>query len=259
MAVRALGLEDLFPRLNAATANGNGRAPLPELPDDDEPASEIPILPAEAIDGDYIGELTRALTDGTPIPPQFVRENIKAILGAVVNDQVALAAQTSMHTRSYHLLVSPNPEAGKGESWQRTGGESRGFLNSFLRDPSGAPGIALLDGGIFGSGEFMAKVLSEETNRCSLAYFDEMSGIFEKDKTTGSIIEKKLLELFDGDRIAQGSFKNKMHVATGIELSLVGNFTLPGFLTSFTGRGSAGSGFLLALHILVLRPDTARR
>ena len=105
-------------------------------------------------------------------------------------------------------------------------------------------GIALLNGGIFGSGEYMAAVLAEPENKRSIAYFDEMSECFEKDKHQGSIIEKKLLQLFEGNAIAQGSFKNRTHAAVGIEFSFVGGFTDPSLRESLTGRGSAGSGFL---------------
>jgi hypothetical protein len=240
----------------SATSNPNGRSvittALPVLEDEEEPpVGEIPTCPLAAIEGDFIGDMTHALTDGTFIPPIFVRENIKVILGAVINGKVGLRSHPNIHMREYHIAVSHNPQAGKFESWERTGGENRGFLHDFLKDAGelGAgltlgPGIALIDGGIFGSGEFMAAILSLPENKRSIAYFDEMSECFEKDKTPGSILEKKLLQLFEGDTITQGSFKNKTHVARGVEFSLVGCFTLPSFLGSFTGRGAAGSGLL---------------
>lgn len=235
-------------------ANGNGRpvtTSLPILEDEEEPqASAIPVCPLGVIEGDFIGDLVHELTDGTAIPSIFLRENIKVILGAVINGRIGLRSHPNIHTREYHILVSPNPQACKRESWERTGGRSRGFLHDFLRNGELAaglvmsPGIALLDGGLFGSGEFMAAVLARPENKRSIAYFDEMSEVFEKDKVAGSIIEKKLLQLFEGESITQGSFKNGVHVADGIEFSLVGCFTVPSFLTSFTGRGSAGSGYL---------------
>jgi hypothetical protein len=90
----------------------------------------------------------------------------------------------------------------------------------------------------------MAKVLAEPQHRRSLARFDEMSELFMKDAASGSIIEQKLLTLYDGDTIAQGSFRNDLHIAKGIELSITGSFTFAGWLKSFAGRGSMGSGFL---------------
>jgi len=238
-----------------STAASNGHSPasaLPVIEDEEEPpAEQIPICPAEAIDGDLIGEITRALTEGTFIPPIFVRENIKVILGAVVNKKVGLRSHPNIHTRAYHMMVSAHPQSGKEESWNRTGRKDRGFLHAFLADAGeleagmalGA-GISLLDGGIFGSGEYMAKILSEPQNKRSIAYWDEMSELFEKDKIQGSIIEKKMLQLFEGGAISQGSFKNKRHAALDVEFSFLGCFTRPSFDRSFTGKGSAGSGML---------------
>ena len=105
---------------------GNGSGPRPagfRFEDEEAPSQKIPICPAEAIDGDLIGEMTRALTDGTFVPPIFVRENIKVILGAVINGRVGLPSHPNIHTRSFHMMVSPNPQAGKEESWNRTGGK----------------------------------------------------------------------------------------------------------------------------------------
>ena len=238
-----------------STATSNGHSPasaLPVIEDEEEPpAKQIPICPPDAIDGDLIGEMTRALTNGTFIPPIFVRENIKVILDAVVNRKVGLRSHPNIHTRAFHMMVSPNPQAGKEESWKRTGGKERGFLHAFLGDAGELNagmalgcGISLLDGGIFGSGEYMAKILSEPQNRRSIAYWDEMSELFEKDKQQGSIIEKKMLQLFEGSTITQGSFKNKRHAALDVEFSWLGGFTRSSFNTSFTGKGSAGSGML---------------
>jgi len=41
--------------------------------------------PASALEGDYISDLTDLLTDGTPIPKQFVREEVVLALGALAD------------------------------------------------------------------------------------------------------------------------------------------------------------------------------
>jgi hypothetical protein len=84
------------------------------------PATSLPLYPPEAVDGDYIGELTHILTDGTAIPPQLVRENAKCILGSLVDGYVGFPGHEDIHLRHYTLNVSTHPLVGKGESWKRT-------------------------------------------------------------------------------------------------------------------------------------------
>ena len=213
-----------------------------EEPEASEPT--IPIYPAEALDGDYIGELTRVLTDGTAIPPQFVRENAKGILGAVVDGHAGFPGHEDLHTRFYCVNVSLYPRTGKGESWKRTGDYSNGLLSGLLTHS----GVKVIDGGRFGSGEYMAKTLADlEQDRTPshvLARFDEMCEPFEKAKATGSTLESKLLQLYERNTISSGSFKNGEHEVTKTHLSLSGDFTRDGFQRTFEGRGSGGSGFL---------------
>jgi hypothetical protein len=213
-----------------------------EEPEASEPT--IPIYPAEALDGDYIGELTRVLTDGTAIPPQFVRENAKGILGAVVDGHAGFPGHDDLHTRLYAINVSLHPRTGKGESWKRTGDYSDGLLSGLLTHS----GVKVIDGGRFGSGEYMAKTLADleqdQTPSHVLARFDEMCEPFEKAKATGSTLESKLLQLYERNTISSGSFKNGEHEVTKTHLSLSGDFTRDGFQRTFEGRGSGGSGFL---------------
>jgi putative DNA primase/helicase len=208
------------------------------------PAPTIPIYPAEALDGDYIGELTRILTDGTSIPPQFVRENMKCILGAVIDGRAGFPNQPDLHTRHYTINVSLHPRTGKGESWKRTGDSPNGLLNGMLS----RGGVRIIDGGLFGSGEYMTKILSAAEHDRSpshvLARFDEMVEVFEKAKATGSTLESKLLQLYERNAVASGSFKNGEHQVANTHLSLTGDFTRDNFQRTFEGRGSGGSGFL---------------
>jgi putative DNA primase/helicase len=211
----------------------------------EEPVSTIPIYPAEALDGDHIGELTRILTDGTPIPPQFVRENTKCILGAVIDGHVGFPGQERLHTKLWTVNISVHSRTGKGESWNLTGNEDTGGV---LLGLLAKYGVKVIDGGLFGSGEIMAKLLCDLEREHSpshvLARFDEMSEPFEKSKVTGSTWHSKLLQLYERTAIASGSFKNGEHQVKDTRLSLSGDFTRAGFQTTFEGSGSRGSGFL---------------
>jgi putative DNA primase/helicase len=221
-----------------------------ETAESEVPPQGVPIYPAETIDGDHIGELTRMLTNGTPIPPQFVRETCKTILGAIIDGHVGFPGQQDLHMRQYNVIVSVHPRTGKGESWKRTGENTSGMLASLLSEY----GVQVVDGGLFGSGEFMVKALKECAARVQqsdpskrvdvLARFDEMAEPFEKAKATGSTLETKLLQLYERNAIAQGSFKNGQYEVQGIHFSLSGDFTRDGFHNAFAGRGSRGSGFL---------------
>lgn len=199
-----------------------------------------PSYPSDTIDGDLIGELTRALTDGTFVPPQFMRENIKVALGSIVDEFVGFPNHEDLHTREYLHNVSPHAQSGKGESFKRTIDTERGFLRELLRNFR----VSTVDGGLFGSGEFMVKILNDVPTHRSIARFDEMSELWSKNRALGCTLEKKLLTLFESTTAAQGSFKNGVHAASDLHLSIVGDFTKDSFDASFTGSGSRGSGYL---------------
>jgi len=213
---------------------------------EDEPAAAplVPVYPAHVIDGDYIGDLTHILTDGTAIPPPFVRENVKAILGATIDGRVGFPGHDDLHTRLYAVNVSLHPRTGKFQAWKRTGEFPTGLLVNLLTHC----GVAVVDGGRFGSGEYMTSALSAlEKDRSPshvLARFDEMVEPFEKAKATGSTLESKLLQLYERNSISSGSFKNGEYEVKDTHLSLCGDFVRDTFLTTFEGRGSGGSGFL---------------
>ncbi len=203
-------------------------------------ADITPAYPSDTIDGDVIGELTRALTDGTFIPPQFMRENIKVALGTILDGYVGFPNHEDLHLRTYLHNVSVHPQSGKGESYKRTIAPGTGFLSELLRKF----GVSIIDGGLFGSGEFMVKVLKDAPTHRSIARFDEMSEVWAKNRAIGCTLEKKFLTLFESTSAAQGSFKNGTNAADDVHLSLVGDFTKDSFDASFTGSGSRGSGYL---------------
>jgi hypothetical protein len=211
----------------------------------------LPQYPAEALDGDYIGELTRVLTDGTSIPPQLTREAIKCILGAILDGHVGFPGYENIHLRHYTLNITTVKRTGKGESWRRTGeAATNGALVGTLADNT----VEVVNGGLFGSGEKMTAVLSVYAGKRQqsdpnarvdvLTRFDEMLEPLAKAKTTGSTLEPKLLTLYEENSICSGSFKNGEHRVSNVHFSLIGDFTVDSFEKSFAGSGAGGSGLL---------------
>lgn len=220
-----------------------------EAPNEIEEAAPEP-YPNEIIDGDYIGDLTRALTDGTPIPPAFTRQIIKTVLGALLNGHVGFPGHEDLHLRQYSINVSLRPQSGKGESWKRVAEYKTGVLNCLLqiRDSSSTAqryvqdGVVIVEGGQFGSGEKLPKLF--ENSPRILARFDEMSELFQKFRTQASTLEDKLTQLYERQVVSSGSLTNGEHECRDAELSFVGDFTADKFHSTFIGRGSGGSGFL---------------
>lgn len=229
------------PRVKAAqSSDGHVSTESAEPIPDNPPDTITPAYPMMTIDGDLIGELTRALTNGTFIPPQFMRENIKVALGAIVDGHVGFPNHEDLHAREYLHNVSTYPQSGKGESYKRTSQPVTGFLCELLNKS----GVSIVDGGLFGSGEFMVKVLNKTPNHRTIARFDEMSEVWTKNRAAGCILEKKFLTLFESTSVAQGSFKNGINEGNDFHFSMVGDFTKESFDTSFTGSGARGSGYL---------------
>jgi len=220
--------------------NRSAEIPRIEIDDEKQASPATPTYPSDTIDGDLIGELTRALTDGTFIPPQFMRENIKVALGLIIDGFVGFPNHEDLHTREYLHNVSVYPQSGKGESFKRSIAYPTGFLSELLKKF----GVSIVDGGLFGSGEFMVKILKDASTHRSIARFDEMSEVWSKNRALGCTLEKKLLTLFESTSAAQGSFKNGVHADSDFQVSVVGDFTKESFDVSFTGSGSRGSGYL---------------
>ena len=77
--------------------------------------------PASTLEGDYIGDLTHALTDGTSIPPQFARETIVLALGALADGFLHYPGH-ELPMRRYLGVISEMPAAGKRQSYKRVFG-----------------------------------------------------------------------------------------------------------------------------------------
>jgi hypothetical protein len=196
-------------------------------------------LPDDAIDGDWLGDLTHTLADGTFIPPCFVRAQIKTILGASLDGFVGFPGQPDLHMKHWTMLVSKNPESGKGQSWKRTG--ELALLNYLAKT-----NVKLPKSGWFSSGEHMVKRLVDEEFEGfnTLTYFDEMKMLFDKGAGAGSTLFSKLIELYDRSDSSAGSLTHEGGEFNRISISLTGGFTSSSFDSAVTGKGAGGDGFL---------------
>jgi hypothetical protein len=194
--------------------------------------------PNIAIDGDWIGDMTHLVTDGTFIPPAFARAQLKTILGASVDGMVGFPNQKDLHMKHWTMLISAHPESGKGESWKRTGESA--LLNYINKTSVGLP-----KAGLFSSGEHMVKYLSEGFDNSNVVvYFDEMKTLFEKGAAQNSTLLSKMIELYDRSEGSAGSLSNKGGEFSDISISFTGGFTRASFDRVVTGKGAAGSGFM---------------
>jgi hypothetical protein len=240
------GFRELVERLTKEAI----KEPAVESEEEDEAPETIPLCPIDVVTGGYIGELTKLLTDGTTIPPEFVFQNTMMLLGAMVDGKIGYNSHETIHTRFYSVNVSNLPRSGKGESWVRTGEEATGLLSTMLAERN----IKIMDASLYGSGEFMVGSLSEYAKAVQkgditvpvhvVARCDEMAEIFEKSKALGSTLQTKLLQMFERNTVSTGSFKNKEHAVHNLHFSVSGDFTFDGFQKSFAGQGASGSGLL---------------
>ena len=204
---------------------------------------KIPNLEDDTNLGDYLGDLSHSLTDGTFIPLGFCRATLKAIVGSVLDDKVGFPGEEFIHMRHWNALVSARPEAGKGEIWKR--------LSQILHEPViKTYNIELPKAGFFSSGEHAIKTLAQRDGTGPndpgrhLAYFDEMKGLFEKGSSANSTLFSRLLELYEQKSGGVGSLTHNTASFENVSLSMTGGFTLFGFENSISGKGVGGDGFL---------------
>ena len=196
-------------------------------------------LPSEAIEGDWLGELSHHTADGTFIPLAFARAQIKTILGASLDGLVGFPNQPDLNMKHWTMLVSLNPEAGKGMSWKRTG-------ESALANYIAKTGVAMPKSGWFSSGEHMIKKLcdGEFENKNTLTYFDELATLFTKGAAQNSTLFKHMTELYDRSDGSAGSLSHEGGEFKNISLSFTGGFTVSSFEAALSGKGAGGDGFL---------------
>jgi hypothetical protein len=203
----------------------------------------IPDFPEACLDGSLIGDMARALTCHTFIPPVFAYNNIKVALGLLIDGCVGFPHHPALHMRSYSIQVSTRPGCGKGESRARaydinSNGEA-GILRPLMKD------VLLDDGNVFGSGQKMKMWLADNSGRRILLSFDELRELFLKTKQgNGNTLESTLLQLHEKTEVGQSTVGVGDHLGKNIRLSFSGDMTTEGFREAFEGTNSIGNGFL---------------
>jgi hypothetical protein len=195
-------------------------------------------IDTEAIDGDWIGDLTHNLSDGTFIPPCFVRSQIKTVLGTSLDGLVGFPGQPDLHMKHWNMLISQSPESGKGESWKRVGEMA---LAIYLKKTD----VGLPPSGWFSSGEYLVHQLAENfEGKNTLTYIDEGKHLFEKGSGQNSTLFSKMLSMYDRSDASAGSLSNDSAEFSDISLSWTACFTRSSFDNCITGKGAGGDGFL---------------
>jgi hypothetical protein len=193
--------------------------------------------PDDAVFGDWIGDLAHELSDGTFIPPEFVRAQVKTILGASLDGLVGFPGQDDLHTRQWTMLISTHPDSGKGESWKRTG-------DNWLKEYIAKTSLGLPKAGWFSSGEHVVKKLVDFEGKNCVVNFDEMKTVFDKGTAQGSTLINSLNELYEKTNASSGSLTHKGGSFENVSLSWVGGFTRSGFEQSLSGKNAGGTGFM---------------
>ena len=195
----------------------------------------------DTLGGDLIGDATRLLTDGTPIPPQFVRESIKVVLGAALRD-VDYPAHPNLHTREFLFLISP-PQGCKEESGLRTFRQERGYFHGLLREH----GVGLLQADGFSSGVFAAMQIAQQPH-CVIWYDEAVKWIECDDATPSHRLTTIYTTLFESNRVAVGSVKGRKEdrnvEVNDAHVSLVAPFTEESWRSDVPGKRLASSGCL---------------
>jgi hypothetical protein len=203
---------------------------------DPEALSGVPDTPLETIEGDYVGDLAVAITEGTFIPVSFARADLKTIMGSMLDNNIAFPGEETLHMRHWTGIISTRPESGKSVCWNRC----VILLAALMLKHD----IKFPPAGFFSSGEHAIKVLAENDNKSHVLYFDEMKTLFEKGNGAGSTLFPKLLELYEQKASAVGSLTHNSSSFSNVSLSMAGNFTRAGYDRCVAGKGAGGDGFL---------------
>ena len=200
---------------------------------------EIPAWPADTLEGDFISDLTFEMYDGKGIPPQYIREEIIPILGALSDGKLGYPLHPDLSMRRFLGLISERAQSGKGESWKRlTTNQGEGGA---LRPLFGT--LKLLHGSGVGSGQFLAKEL--QLNPHAIVAWDEATGFFHQISMQNSTITSVLKNLFEGNSAWTGSLTSKRRFGTDdAHLSVLLQGTKTIFVEGFATCGGAGDGLL---------------
>jgi hypothetical protein len=216
----------------------SSRFTLPIVEADHVAPDEIPTWPLDTLEGDYISDLTYQLSAGTPVPPQFIREQAIAVLSAIADGRMGYPRHPDLQIRRYLAVISERAQGSKWESWKRltwSNGEG-GALIPLLGD------LKLLNGSVIGSGQYLAKELEE--NPHALCHWDESSQLFQVSGQQNSTLFSAMKSLFESNSHWTGSFTNKKHGGDDLHLSVLLHSTRPTFVNGFATRGGIGDGLL---------------
>jgi hypothetical protein len=122
---------------------------------------EPPLYPTDALECDAISDFVHAVTDGTGIPPQFVRSAVSSAVELAADFRIGYPNHENIHMRPYVINISNEPRTGKGEARKRTF-EDPGLGKLLLEATSAGGGaIHLLEGTNCGSGQFAVKKIAD--------------------------------------------------------------------------------------------------
>lgn len=216
------------------------RFALPTIETTNITPDQVPLWPGECLQGDYISDVTHMLTVGTSIPPQFVREEIIAVLAALADGRLGYPLHRDLPLRRFLALISEYPQACKGESWKRVAGNTGegGALRPLIESRN----LNLLNGSGIGSGQYLAKELEEHP--CALCHFDESSQLFQVTGQQSCTLLSAFKSLYESTSHWTGSFTNKKFGGDDLHLSLLLHSTRQIFLDGFALRRGVNDGLL---------------
>ena len=234
------------------STNAKTRVELPLIESAEVEPDSVDEWPPETLDGDAIGDLAHAVTDGTAIPMPYARETGVLILGALCDGRIGFPGHTDLPLRRYTTLISDLPQSCKGESWKRIGGSTEEGVA--LQPVLESAGIKVQAGSRLGSGQYLARILQE--NPQSIAFFDEASSFFQQTSMEFSTLTSALKTLFESTSHWCGSHTNKTWGTDHAHLSVLLHSTLPSFQRGFRTKGGVGDGLLSRITLVYVGSKT---
>jgi hypothetical protein len=239
---------------------------------------------------DYIDQLALELTDGTPLPPSFVRETVKVFcLALLPESRPVLPFFKTLHSRQYLTLLSEEPATGKGEGHRRVKTTFEKALGEH-KDWEELKCLEHIDGSTIGSPEYgvvclggfreekkkekttatanqtpvtdSPEVQEDEipwapaTQKRRIVYYDEGKLLVQKDSSgsrTGNGIIQLYTKLFENNQHATGSFKNGSAQVRDANVSMCMHFVRSDFERTLAGSGATSDGYLSRCTLILDR------
>jgi hypothetical protein len=229
---------------------------------------------------DYIDQLAVELTEGTPLPPSFMRETVKVFcLALLPESRPVLPFFRNLHTRQYLTLLS-DAGTGKGESHRRVHAtvekarcehkdwEELKCLEHIDGSTIGSPEYGVVRLGGFREEKKKANTPAEQKQRSTpdssaipaedipwasatqkrrIVYYDEGKLLIQKDSSgtrTGNGIIQLYTKLFENNQHATGSFKNGSAQVLDANVSMCVHFVRSEFERMLSGSGATSDGYL---------------